>query len=147
MKFPVQGNFGKALLPGALSLALLLLPATRGVAATRSAEELKVDIHVTIHNSDIGVSQETLDNLVDHLLEEAHFQVEKESADSAAIQLKIDIYREDGGKFKVDGDLDGPKDEVDNGEDKEEKEADTQDQIDDMVTVIVHDFIKMIHHS
>lgn len=136
-----------ALMPGALALALLLLPAARGVAATRKAEDLTVDIHVTVHNSDIGVSQETLDNLVEHLLEEAHIHAEKEAADSVAIQMKIDIYREDGGHFKIDGDLSGPKEEVENGEDKEEKEAEAQDQIDDMVTAIVHDFIHFIHHA
>ncbi|HZT60025.1 MAG TPA: hypothetical protein VFA21_15555 [Pyrinomonadaceae bacterium] len=147
MKFPIRLRLSKALLPGALSLAMLLLPATRGVAATRTRQELKVDVHVTVHNSDIGVSQEKLDELVEKLLEEAHFQVEKEAADSAAIQIKIDIYREDGGHFKVDGDLEGPKEEVENGEEKEEKEAETQEQIDDMVEAIVHDFIHFIHHA
>jgi hypothetical protein len=123
------------------------MPAARGFASARGAQTLKVDVHVTVHNSDIGVSQETLDELVEKLLEEAHFQVEKEAADSAAIQLKIDIYREDNGHFKIDGDLSGPKDEVENGEDKEEKEAAAQDEIDDMVTAIVHDFIHFIHHA
>lgn len=147
MTSPSLQGLRRTLLPGALALALLLLPAARGQAATRATQSLKVDIHVTVHNSDIGVSQETLDALVEKLLEEAHFQVEKEAADSAAIQLKIDIYREDSGHFKVDGDLSGPKDEVENGEDKEEKEAEAQDQIDDMVEAIVHDFIRMIHHA
>jgi hypothetical protein len=147
MKSPTTHGPRRTLLPGLLALALLLVPATRGNAATRARQELKVDIHVTVHNSDIGVSQETLDAMVEKLLEEAHFQVEKESADSAAIQLKIDIYREDGGHFKVDGDLSGPKEEVENGEDKEEKEAEAQDQIDDVVEAIVHDFIRLIHHS
>ena len=140
-------NLRRALLPGALTLAMLLMPAARGVAATRNAQTIKVDVHVTVHNSDIGVSQEKMDEVVERLLEEAHFQVEKEAADTAAIQLKIDIYREDGGHFKIDGDLSGPKEEVENGEDKEEKEAATQEQIDDMVEAIVHDFIKLIHHA
>jgi hypothetical protein len=110
---------------------------------------LMVDVHVTIHNSGIGISQETLDDLVDHLQEEAHFQVEKEKekADAAAIQLKIDVFMEEGGKFKVDGDLDGPKEEVENGHDHEEKIAERRIRIDDMVTAIVHDFIHFIHHA
>jgi hypothetical protein len=33
------------------------------------------------------------------------------------------------------------------GEDKEEKDAATQDQIDDMVEAIVHHFIKFIHQA
>ena len=105
MTSPTLHGLRRTLLPGALALALLLMPAARGSAAARATQQLKVDVHVTVHNSDIGVSQETLDELVEKLLEEAHFQVEKEAADSAAIQLKIDIYREDNGHFKIDGDL------------------------------------------
>jgi hypothetical protein len=145
MSFPSIRRLRQALLPCALVFALLLLPTAHGKAATRASQSLKVDIHVTVHNSDIGVTKETLDDLVDKLLEEAHFQVEKEAADSAAIQLKIDIYREDGGKFKVVGDLDEPG--GDDEDEKEDKETEAQDQIDDLVTAIVHDFIKHLHHS
>ena len=144
MPSPKMRGSRRALLPCALALALLLLPFAHGSAASRAAQSLKVDIHVTVHNSDIGVSQETLDDLVEKLLEEAHFQVEKEAADSAAIQLKIDIYREDNGKYKVVGDLDQPGDDNDSDE---EKETEAQDQIDDLVTAIVHDFIKHLHRS
>lgn len=146
MTSPVLSSLRKVLLPGILAFALLLMPAPHSRAATRNPQTLMVDIHVTIHNSEIGVSKEALDNLVEHLLEEAHFQAEKEAADATAIQLKIDLFMEDGGKFKVDGDLDGPKEEVENGHDHEEKIAEAQDQIDDMVTAIVHDFIHLIHH-
>ena len=145
MKSPTTHGPRRTLLPGLLALALLLVPATRGNAAARSRQELKVDIHVTVHNSDVGVSQETLDDMIEKLLEEANFQVEKEAADSAAIQLKIDIYREDNGKFKVVGDCDDPSDNK--PADDEEKEAEAQDQIDDLVTAIVHDFINYLHHS
>ncbi len=136
------------LLSGALALAVLLMPTPQKVAAAHpNSADVMVDVHVTVHNSDIGVSQETLDNLVLHLLEEAHIKCEKEKADAAAVQLKIDIYREDNGHFKIDGDLSGPPDQVENGEDKEAKECAAQDQIDDMVTAIVHDFIHFIHHA
>lgn len=145
MNTPIFRHLRKVTLPGFLALALLLMPAPHSIAATHPAQTLVVDIHVTVHNSEIGVSQETLDELVDHLLEEAHFQVEKEQADAAAIQLKIDLFM-DGGHIKIDGDLDGPKDEVENGHDHEEKLAEAQDQIDETVTAIVHDFIHLIHH-
>lgn len=147
MTSPILNGLRRILLPGLLALALLLMPAPRSLASSRTLQTVMVDVHVTVHNSDIGVSKETLDELVEHLLEEAHIHAEKEKADAAAIQLKIDIYREDGGKFKIDGDLSGPPEEVENGEDKEEKEAEAQDQIDDMVTAIVHDFIHFIHHA
>lgn len=147
MTSPTLRNFNRLLLSGLLAFAMLLLPAPHSFAASRAAQTVTVDVHVTVHNSNIGVSQDTLDDLVIHLLEEAHIHAEKEKADSVAVQLKIDIYREDSGHFKIDGDLSGPPEEVENGEDKEEKEAETQDQIDDMVTAIVHDFIHFIHHA
>lgn len=133
-----------SLLPGALAVASLLLPPALGRAATPAAQKLKVDVTVTVHNSEIGVSQETLDSLVDDLLEEAGFQVEEAAADSATIELKIDVYKSDDGKFKIVGDLDDPKDEEEDEEEHEEKETDAQDQIDDVVTAIVHDFIKLL---
>ena len=144
MASPVSHGLRQALLPGALVLVSLLLLTAHGRAATPAAQKLKVDIHVTVHNSDVGVSQETLDDLVEKLLEEAGFQVEEESADSATIQLKIDIYREDNGKFKIVGDLDNPKDKEEDEEEHEEKTTEAQDQIDDIVTAIVQDFIKLL---
>jgi hypothetical protein len=147
MIVPVLRNLRKFLLPGALAFAMLVIPMPHRAMAAHKPADVMVDVHVTVHNSDIGVSQETLDNLVEHLLEEAHIKCEREKADAVAIQLKIDIYKEDNGHFKIDGDLSGPPDQVEHGEDKEEKEAETRDQIDDMVTVIVHDFIKFIHHA
>jgi hypothetical protein len=147
MKFALIRSLRKFLLSAALALAVVVVPMPHRVAAAHTTLDVVVDVHVTVHNSDIGVSQETLDNLVEHLLTEAHIKCEKEKADAVAVQLKIDIYREDNGHFKIDGDLSGPPDEVENGEDKEEKDAATQDQIDDMVEAIVHDFIKFIHHA
>jgi hypothetical protein len=146
MTITVLRNLRKLLISGALALAMLVIPMPSRAAAHKHSDVV-VDVHVTVHNSDIGVSQETLDDLVLHLLAEAHIKGEKEKADAVAVQLKIDIYREDNGHFKVAGDLSGPPDEVENGEDKEEKDAATQDQIDDMVEAIVHDFIHFIRHA
>jgi hypothetical protein len=147
MTFISLHRSSKLLFAGALALAMLVMPMPHRAMAAHKTSEVMVDVHVTVHNSDIGVSKETLDELVEHLLTAAHIKCEVEKADAVAVQLKIDIYREDNGHFKIDGDLSGPPDEVENGEDKEEKDAATQDQIDDMVEAIVHDFIHFIHHA
>jgi hypothetical protein len=147
MKFTTLHRVRRFLFAGALTLAMLVMPMPHRAMAAHKKADVMVDVHVTVHNSDIGVSKETLDELVEHLLTAAHIKCEAEQADAVAVQLKIDIYREDNGHFKIDGDLSGPPDEVENGEDKEEKEAATQDQIDDMVEAIVHDFIHFIHHA
>ncbi|MDT5122631.1 MAG: hypothetical protein QOC96_2113 [Acidobacteriota bacterium] len=147
MTTPILRSLRRIIIPSVLALALLLMPTPRSTASAHAPQTVIVDVHVTIHNSEIGVSKETLDSLVDHLLEEAHLHAENEKADAVAVQLKIDIFMEDGGHFKIDGDLDGPPDEVENGHDHEEKIAEAQDQIDDMVTAIVHDFIHFIHHA
>lgn len=125
----------------ALIAAALLLASPHAHAAP---QKLKVDIKVTVHNSEVGISQETLDDLVEKLLEEAGFQVEEAAADSATIELKIDVYKDDSGRFKVVGDLDDPRDEDD--EEAEERLTEEQDQIDDLVTAIVNDFIKMLRN-
>jgi hypothetical protein len=152
MRLPALQKIRRILIPATLALAMLLMPTSARVAnarvtRVRLASDVIVDIHVTVHNSDIGVSKEVLDAAVEHVLEEAHIKCEVEQADSVAVQLKIDIYREDSGHFKIDGDLSGPPDEVENGEDKEEKECAAQDDIDDMVIAIVHDFVHFIHHA
>ena len=125
-----------------LLAALLFAPAAHASAAAPSAQKLEVDIQVTVHNSEVGVSQETLDDLVEKLLEEAGFKVEEAGADSATVQLKIDVYREDNGKFKVVGDLDDPRD--DDEDEHEEQVTEAQDQIDDLVTAIVREFIRLL---
>ncbi|HEY0078338.1 MAG TPA: hypothetical protein VGB73_06800 [Pyrinomonadaceae bacterium] len=137
----------RALLRGALALTFLLLLNAPGSAVAARAQKLKVDVDVTVHNSDIGVSQETLDDMVEKLLEEAGFQVEEAQADSASIQLKIDIYRQSNGKFKIVGDLDDSKDDNEDEDEHEEEETDAQDKIDDIVTTIVNDFIKLLRKS
>jgi len=139
-------KLAKNLVLAALALALVMIPTPHRVANAHSAADVSVDIEVTVHNSDIGVSEEVLDAAVEHVLDEAHIHHVRHHADSTSVHLKIDIYREDNG-FKIDGDLSGPADEVENGEDKEEKECHAQDEIDDMVIAIVHDFVKFIHHA
>ena len=146
MKTTMLGKLAKNLVPAALAVALVVIPTPHRVANARNASEVSVSIEVTVHNSDIGVSEEVIDAAVEHVLDEAHIHHVTHHADSTSVHLKIDIYREDNG-FKIDGDLSGPADEVENGEDKEEKECHAQDQIDDMVIAIVHDFVKFIHHA
>ena len=139
-------NISRIIFAGTLALALLIMPAPQKVAKASAASTVTVDIEVTVHNSDIGVSEDVLDAAVEHVLDEAHIHHVRHDADATSVHLKIDIYREDNG-FKIDGDLAGPADEVENGEDKEEKECHAQDDIDDMVIAIVHDFVHFIHST
>ena len=141
----ISSRFAKIFVPAALALALIVIPVPHATAKAGAAN-VSVDIEVTVHNSDIGVSEEVIDAAVEHLLDEASIHHVRHNADSTSVHLKIDIYREDNG-FKIDGDLSGPADEVENGEDKEEKECHAQDEIDDMVIAIVHDFVHFIHHT
>jgi len=137
----------RRLLQVALGFALLLMPFTHHVAQAHSPHELIVDIHVVIHGSELGVSQETTDALISSLLAQAGIKNEIEKTDSVAVQLNIDIYGLDKGRFKIAGFLSGGKDEVDNGENKEEKECDGRDKIDATVVAIVGNFIKFIHRA
>jgi hypothetical protein len=147
MKLVTFSKLAKNLLTAALAVSLIVIPTPHRVSNARSATEVSVDIEVAVNNSDIGVSEEVLDAAVEHVLDEAHIHHVRHHADSTSVHLKIDIYRKDNGHFKIDGDLSGPPDEVENGEDKEEKECQAQDDIDDMVIAIVHDFVKFIHHT
>src|SRR5260370_40492905 len=90
---------------GILALALLFMPTPQRVARARAASEVAVDIHVTVHNSDIGVSKEVLDAAVEHVLEEAHITSGAEKAHAVPVQLKIDVCRADNGQVKIDGQL------------------------------------------
>lgn len=129
-----------------MAAALLLIPTPQRVAKARAVSSVTVDIEVTVHNSDIGVSEDVIEAAAEHVLDEASIHHVRHQADATAVHLKIDIYRHDEG-FRVDGDLSGPADEVENGEDKEEKDCHAQDQIDDMVIAIVHDFVHFIHNT
>ena len=139
-------KLARKLPPITLVIAFVLIPTPRHVANARTKANVTVDIEVTVHNSDIGVSEDVLDAAVEHVLDEAAIHHVRHQADATAVHLKIDIYHADNG-FKIDGDLSGPADEIENGEDKEEKECQAQDQIDDMVVVIVHDFVHFIHNT
>ena len=137
----------RRLFQAALGFALLLMPFTHQVAQARSPHDLIVDIHVILHGSDLGVSQETTDALISNLLSQAYIKNEIEKTDSVAVQLNIDIYGLDKGRFKIAGLLSGGKDDVDNGENKEEKECDGRDKVDATVVAIVRGFIKFIHQT
>src|SRR3979411_1268568 len=83
-----------------LWFALLLLPFSHQVAQAHSPHELIVDIHVVIHGSDLGVSQDTTDARISSLLAKAGIKNEIEKTDSVAVQLNIDVYGLDKGRFK-----------------------------------------------
>jgi len=138
---------GRRLLQVALCFVLLLIPFSFPEAQAHSRHELIVDIHVIIHGSDTGVSQETTGALISTVLTQAGIKNEIEKADAVAVQLNIDIYGLDKGRFKVSGLLSGGKDEVDNGENRAEKECDGRDKVDATVVAIVRDFIKFIHRA
>src|SRR5882757_3334181 len=89
----------RPLLQVALWFALLLMPFSSQVTQAHPPHELIVDIHVVIHGSDLGVSQETTDALISSLLAQAGIKNEIEKTDSVAVQLNIDIYGLDKGRF------------------------------------------------
>ncbi len=144
---PSHTRLCRRLLQGALGFALLLLPFSGEAAHAHTPHELIVDIHVVIHGADTGVSQENTDALISTALTQAGIKNEIEKADAVAVQLNIDIYGLDKGRFKVSGLLSGGKDEVDNGENRAEKECDGRDKVDATVLVMVRDFIKFIHRA
>jgi hypothetical protein len=140
-------KLSRFLLKGALGFALLLVPFSHNAAQARTPHELIVDIHVIIHGSDLGISQETTDTLISYMLAQAGIKNEIEKTDSVAVQLNIDIYGLDKGRFKISGLLSGGKDEVDNGENRAERECEGRDKVDATVAAIVRDFIKFIHRA
>lgn len=137
----------KRLLQVVLGFALPLITFSSQVAQAHSPHELIVDIHVVIHGSDTGVSQETTGALISTVLTQSGIKNEIEKADAVAVQLNIDIYGLDKGHFKVNGLLSGGKDEVDNGENRAEKECEGRDKVDATVVAMVRDFIKFIHRA
>ena len=106
----------------------------------RTNAESTVHVTVNVHGSDVGVSAETLEKVVDKLLEAAEIDVVEKGGDANVIELQIDIFKEDHG-FKIDTDWDDdPTPEV-------EEHCEAQDEIDDIVEKEVHSFIEFIHKT
>jgi hypothetical protein len=129
-------------LRGVVALALFsgmvfVMPAA---LQAKPKSEISVVVQVTVHGSDIGVSEDVLEEMVDKLLEASEIHVMKEGADSSVTTLKIDIFKNDDGHgFKVDGNWD------EDDEPEVEETCDTQDKINHIVEVEVNEFIKFIH--
>ena len=129
------------ILRSALTMALLvgMVFVAPNELQAKPRANITVDITVTVHGSDIGVSSEVIDDAVEKLLEAGEIKVIEEGAGEGIVELQIDIYKNDGGGFRVACDWD-EDDQV-----EAEKRADTQDQIDDMVEDMVDTFIEFIH--
>ena len=106
--------------------------------AKKSLANKTVDVTVTVHGSDVGVSDDVLEDTVEKLLEAADVDVVEEGEGETIIELQIDIYKNDDGGFRAACDWD------DDPEVEEEKRAETQDAIDDIVEDIVEAFIEFI---
>jgi hypothetical protein len=107
--------------------------------AKKSLANKTVDVTVTVHGSDVGVSHEVLEETVEKLLEAADIDVVKEGDGETIIELQIDIYKNDNGGFRAACDWD------DDPEVEAEKQAANQDAIDDIVEEMVNTFIDFLH--
>lgn len=127
---------------GGVALALLgaMICGLPSVLQAKSKRGVSVDVKVTVHGSDINVSNDVLEKAVEDLLETAAIKVVDEGADSGAVELEIDIYKEEDG-FKISTDWD------DDDEAEAEKHADTQDEIDNIVEDTVAEFIEFIQEA
>ena len=141
----------------ALALTGLLSAPALPVSAGAQAANVTVDITVTVHGSNIGVSDDVIDQAAEDLLEAAGVKVVEEGAGQGVVELEIHSYADDG-----DDDDDGVADSAEEGDDgdgkgfivkadwddDEEEEAEKDvaaaDQIDDIVKDIVEDFIEFI---
>lgn len=130
--FAVVAFFGLVMLTPTESQAKSLSEAK---AALRNKT---VDVTVTVHGSDVGVSEETLEETVEKLLEAADIDVVEEGESETIIELEINIYKNDNGGFRAACDWD------DDPEVEEEKRAETQDAIDDIVEAMVEVFIEFL---
>ena len=119
----------------ALALFAGLVFGVPAVLQAKMKNNVTVDVTVTVHGSDIGVSTEVMEDSVEKLLEAAKIHVVPEGDGEGIIELKIDIYKNDGGGFRLSCDWD------DDDEAEAEQRAETQDQIDDIVEQIVDLFI------
>lgn len=127
-------------LRGAAALALFsgMVFVMPSVLQAKTKLDSKVDVTVTVHGSDIGVSTEVMEESVEKLLEAAEILVVPDGDGVGIIELEIDIYKNDGGGFRVSCDWD------DDDEAEAEKMADTQDEIDGVVEGIVDSFIDFL---
>lgn len=134
--------------------SLLSLPAA---AAKPPADSVTVDITVTVHGSNIGVSDDVIDQAAEDLIEAAGIKVIENGGGQGVVELEIDIYADD-----EDDDDDGiadSKEEGDDGDNKgfivkcdwdEDDEAEAKkdvaaaEDIDDVVRDIVEDFVEFI---
>lgn len=117
---------------------MLLMPSALQAKSLADLANKTVDVTVTVHGSDIGVSDDVMEETVEKLLEAADVDVVKEGDGETIIELQIDIYKNDDGGFRTTCDWD------DDPEVEEEKRAATQDAIDDIVEEIVESFIDFI---
>jgi hypothetical protein len=144
----------------ALALAGLLCVPAAPASAKAAVDSVSVDINVTVHGSNIGVSDEVIDEAAEDLLEAAGIKVIESGGGQGVVELEIHIYADD-----EDDDDDGVADareEGDDGdgkgfivrcdwdddeEDEAKRDVASADDIDDMVRDIVEDFIEFIKKS
>lgn len=133
-------QFIKIYLRNAAALALFagMVFGMPAVLQAKTKGNVTVDVTVTVHGSDIGVSTEVMEESVEKLLEAAQIHVVPEGDGDGIIELTIDIYKNDGGGFRISCDWD------DDDEAEAEQAAQTQDQIDDIVESIVDSFIDFL---
>lgn len=133
-------NLMKRVFGGALALALVggsvfLLPVN---SFAKPKQNITVDVTVRVHGSDVGVSPEVMEKTVERLLEAAEIHVVPDGDGEGIIELEIDIYKNDGGGFRVDCDWD------DDDEAEEQERAETQEAIDGIVETFVEAFLAFI---
>lgn len=117
---------------------MLAMPTDLQAKSLADLANKTVDVTVTVHGSDVGVSDDVMEDTVEKLLEAADIDVVEEGEGETIIELQIDIYKNDDGGFRAACDWD------DDPEVEEEKRAETQDAIDDIVEEIVETFIDFI---
>lgn len=117
---------------------MLAMPTDLQAKSLADLANKTVDVTVTVHGSDIGVSDDVLEDTVEKLLEAADIDVVEEGDSETIIELEIDIYKNNDGGFRASCDWDEDEDE------EAEKAAATQDAIDDIVEEMVETFIDFI---
>lgn len=140
-------------------VGLLSVPATPAFAKA-TIDGVSVDINVTVHGSDIGVSDEVIDEVAEDLVEAAGIKVIENGGGEGVVELEIHIYADDAdddddgvadaGEEGDDGDGKGfivRCDWDDDEEDEAKRDVASADDIDDIVRDIVEDFIEFIKKS